>query len=93
MKTPYEFEQLAQSFLPHFNYMEPRPVTIQAWIAHVIKAKSASDRLISKVYLTAVLGSDKSDAELVQVWDGTSPIYWFHAVNIRAFLTELRDAL
>jgi len=90
MQTPREFEQLAQFFLPDYGqkWTTGREM-IDAAIAHV----SPGSRTVCKKFLAEILNNGLADAQLVKIWDSTSPIYWFKETSIRKFLTELHSAL
>ena len=89
MKPPAEFVELAQCFYPGSRKKE---MTLQDWIAGVLEWKTSTQRLASKHYLTELLASSASEADLKKIWDSTDPTYGF-TKGMRHFLEILRDAL
>lgn len=90
MNTPEAFVQLAQLFLP--NYGEPWK-NIDEMIAVNTMGRSLQMKRVSRQYLEQILSDGTTDKGLKEIWDNTSPIYWFGEDSIRVFLSKLRDVL
>lgn len=96
MQVPEEFEELC-GYIGGFSHIEE--YSPRQWIASAVKQfgytypdKQHASTLMK--FLNELVDGKHDDAELQQVWNGTSAGFVFRdAVELRVFLTMIRDAM
>ena len=90
MNVPQEFRYFAGCFIADSHEWFS---TEGEWIAFAIHFSKLEQQMVIKGFIERLFANGLDDEALVGVWSSCAPSYFFGREAVRAFLTQVRDAI